>query len=97
MSLIRVRSRRRGWPVRSRLLEPLVEPASIWIGGQSLTTVAHSGELVITLRHVVGATLPPSQQHAVHADLLPDFGEAVPAGRVRMLIFEDEYGAFRLY
>ena len=78
-------------------MEPLVEPASIWIGGQSLTTVAHSGELVITLRHVGGATRPPSQQHAVHADLLPDFGEAVPAGRVRMLIFEDEYGAFRLY
>jgi xylulokinase len=60
-----------------------VDPAAICIGGQSPTTVIDSGELAITFRHVHGATLPPSQQHVAHTELLRDrFGQA---GQPRLL------------
>jgi sugar (pentulose or hexulose) kinase len=47
-----------------------VAPDAICVGGQSPTTVAHTGELAITFRHVAGATSPPPEQHAAHLEVL---------------------------
>jgi xylulokinase len=47
-----------------------VEPGAICVGGQSPTSVADSGVLAITFRHVTGATLAPPHQHAAHVALL---------------------------